>query len=442
MTDAFQLPPTSEGLVSKSQQEMLFSLAHLSRIINPAGPTEIEDVFLAVAPMLLHFLAARSLVLAWFDAELHVLVTAGDQQSHLHALALSPSQIHLLSSDGGTLRPLVRSVLEVLPIPLPLATSFSVLLQGNGEFFGLIEYAKDTVTVEDRLLVEIIGHHLSLALHAHALKQSVGQQQQQIITRFFETLVEASKSGMWTEELKSRARQLGVDLTIPHVLAMFEVIHRPVDTDVSTFLKDQGAVGRLLEQITARWPTALLMRQEQKLVALVPVTDMKLLKSQIQGVLLTRESIGTVVTGVGSVCRTIEDYHRGMREAEEAFQFAIQQHPMGGVTFIEEVGVLRWLRSMEFMEHDPSMKAIQLIESYGQSKGTDLLTTLEVYLKSNADIAKTAANLSIHRNTVQQRIDRIETLLHEHGFEMFTESGGWADLLISIRAYRLRPSPH
>lgn len=49
---------------------------------------------------------------------------------------------------------------------------------------------------------------------------------------------------------------------------------------------------------------------------------------------------------------------------------------------------------------------------YDKQKNTDYLHTLEVYLKNEMSISKTAADLYLHRNSLLKRLDKLKQLLN------------------------------
>jgi len=58
-----------------------------------------------------------------------------------------------------------------------------------------------------------------------------------------------------------------------------------------------------------------------------------------------------------------------------------------------------------------ALKYLQPLIDYDEQYGSDLITTLEAYLKNDKKISRTADELFIHRNTVRYRIDRINDIL-------------------------------
>jgi DNA-binding PucR family transcriptional regulator len=84
--------------------------------------------------------------------------------------------------------------------------------------------------------------------------------------------------------------------------------------------------------------------------------------------------------------------------------------------------------------HDQYQKQIDLIVDYERRKRTNLLETLEIYLECGGNVAKTSGQLDVHRNTLLQRIERLQKLC-ELDLEQCQHR---LPLLIALKVYRLR----
>lgn len=54
---------------------------------------------------------------------------------------------------------------------------------------------------------------------------------------------------------------------------------------------------------------------------------------------------------------------------------------------------------------------LRRLEDYDERKGTELVATLEAYMRNNYNIASTARDFFTHRNTIDYRLKRIEELI-------------------------------
>jgi DNA-binding PucR family transcriptional regulator len=147
--------------------------------------------------------------------------------------------------------------------------------------------------------------------------------------------------------------------------------------------------------------------------------------------------------GIGNLCQSIGDYRRGFAEAKEALQMGQNLHRGTGeakaqplVTHFNDLGVYRYLYKIAHMDdlRDMYQDQIAHIASYDQRKNTDLLMTLETYLECAGNLTKTSERLYVHRNTLIQRLERIQSLCEVD----LQDRANWLTLQIAIKVYKLR----
>ena len=74
------------------------------------------------------------------------------------------------------------------------------------------------------------------------------------------------------------------------------------------------------------------------------------------------------------------------------------------------------------------------IATYDRRKGTDLLDTLETYLKCRATFTKTSNRLFVHsRNTLIQRLERLQSLCDID----LQDRSNWLTLQVAIKVFKL-----
>ncbi len=140
--------------------------------------------------------------------------------------------------------------------------------------------------------------------------------------------------------------------------------------------------------------------------------------------------------GVGNPCQHISDYRRGFAEASEALQMGQNLNRDGGVTHFNDLGVYRYLYKIARMDdlRDMYQDQVARIASYDHRKGTDLLDTLETYLECAGNLTKTSNRLFVHRNTLIQRLERLQSLCEID----LQERSNWLTLQVAIKVYKLR----
>jgi DNA-binding PucR family transcriptional regulator len=145
-----------------------------------------------------------------------------------------------------------------------------------------------------------------------------------------------------------------------------------------------------------------------------------------------------IAIGRSEVHRGAAEGRAGIAEAADALRVAAALEGAGALRAYADIGAYRYLVHLLGQEtaRDPYSEAIVALAEYDRGRGSQLLETLEKYLEMRRGIAETARALTVHPNTLRQRLDRIETLT---GLDL-----GSADLLsleLALRLERLRPPP-
>jgi len=140
--------------------------------------------------------------------------------------------------------------------------------------------------------------------------------------------------------------------------------------------------------------------------------------------------------GIGTCCQEIVDYPRSYVEAREAVQIGACFKAELRCTHFTELGAYRYVYPFVQTQSisDQYQDAIMVVLKYDQRKKTNLLDTLEAYLECGGNIARTACLLDVHRNTLLQRLSRIQKLCPldlEHMPDRLP-------LLMALKIYRLR----
>lgn len=156
-----------------------------------------------------------------------------------------------------------------------------------------------------------------------------------------------------------------------------------------------------------------------------------------------------LTAGIGPVATAPGETHAAIRHALVASQWAeLAASDCGAIVRHEDVAHLGLLPSV-VLDIAPNLRellyALGAVVRYDLDNGTDLAQTLDTLLANSGSAAKTASQLFIHRNTLRQRIQRIEELIGqspEH-FEDWAVAGLAARLIRKSEADldpRLRPS--
>ena len=119
-----------------------------------------------------------------------------------------------------------------------------------------------------------------------------------------------------------------------------------------------------------------------------------------------------LVVGVGLVQtddRTLRDTYE---EALEAADIGQRLGPVPRVVCFWELGVLDWLYRLppEALPANPYLAKVRLLAEHDRRSNTDMVRTLDAYLRFGGALAEAAAAINIHRNTLLYRLGRMEEI--------------------------------
>ncbi|PVZ19735.1 MULTISPECIES: PucR family transcriptional regulator [unclassified Pseudomonas] len=114
--------------------------------------------------------------------------------------------------------------------------------------------------------------------------------------------------------------------------------------------------------------------------------------------------------GLASRAEDCSRYRHALKEARQALNVAESLRPATGYCDFTELGVLRLLQAIDdrsVIDHFVQQTLGALIEP-SRKHAFVLIRTLDALLRENGNALKASARLGVHRNTLNQRIQRIE----------------------------------
>ncbi len=145
--------------------------------------------------------------------------------------------------------------------------------------------------------------------------------------------------------------------------------------------------------------------------------------------------------GVGQASDGLNQLSASYQQALEALDIgAVFQSKEGGVVSFDSLGVLYWLRHLpdEIRAKNPFHQAVRLLAEHDAQHRTSFISTLEIYVDSGFNTQQAAERLYLHRNTLAQRLSKIEalTLLDLHDPNVLL------NLNVALKAWRLDGLAH
>ncbi|MEA2249585.1 MAG: hypothetical protein QOH46_4114 [Solirubrobacteraceae bacterium] len=278
---------------------------------------------------------------------------------------------------------------------------------------------------EDDELLRAVAHQLAVAVHKAELIERLTAEN--IVRDLFEALVSGTM-----DVAEARARAAGCDLARRHVLLHVEPVQGHGDP------RPWPAVAERTEARLRRLvPGAVIDTGRESIRALVPLRadadagDEERLERSL-GELAAGER---VLIGLSSVRRGITEGRRSLREAADAAHIARALLRGGGAMAYADLGAYKYLVRLPLDEapHDRHCEAVERLMDYDRKRRSQLVATLEQYLRDRRSIATTARALYIHPNTLRQRLDRIEKLS-----ELDLAAEDLLSLELAVKLVRLR----
>jgi GAF domain-containing protein len=335
-------------------------------------------------------------------------------------------------------------------------------------------------SAEDQTLLATIANQAAIAIKNSYLVNQLAQKN--LVKGFFDDLMHGTSDS--EDSLRQRAHFLGCDLTKPHVPVIIEIAYLETHWENASSLQRSGkqdckrssgiqetlptsegnsyqgtalqaAYKRMCNVVRRRiqdyYSSSVIYEHENLVTCIIPlardssITRLKLwLEDFIQQ--MSHEYGVSLSIGIGNVCLHTSDYRRGFAEANEALQMGQDLSAQKGndskrqpfVTHFNDLGVYRYLYKIAHMDdlRDVYQDQIAHIVNYDRRKNTDLLDTLENYLECAGNLTRTADRLFVHRNTLIQRLERLQSLCDID----LQERSNWLTLQVAIKVYRLRNS--
>lgn len=340
------------------------------------------------------------------------------------ALPASTSEalVELSRANGAATAQRVRSVLQLDPaleyiVLAPVAAGeedLGLLLAAGGSGWAAADDAEE--------LLSAVANQTAVALKKADLIERLTEEY--VVHDLFIALEEGEAS-----RAEARARQGFCDLEQPHV---FVLATAAADGGVEEVRTEniESALRRLV-------PGALCDAAEETVRALLPLTGGGAAEelAKLDGTLTHLAEEDGIVIGRSEVHRGAAEGRTGLREAGDALHVATALLRGGGLRAYSDIGAYRYLVHLLGQEavRDPYSEAIAALAEYDRARGSQLVQTLETYLEARRGITETARSLTVHPNTLRQRLDRIESLT---GLDLAN-----ADLLsleLALRLERLR----
>jgi GAF domain-containing protein len=247
-------------------------------------------------------------------------------------------------------------------------------------------------------LLRAVAHQIAVALKKAEIIESLSEDN---IAR---ELFGALEQERW-DIARARAHTLAADLERPHIV----IEGRPLRSRIF----EAGEETRLERALRMAKPGTVCDTDGRRVRALIPAAT-----TDDDGARRAAEDLGHiaqehgVILGGSTARRGDADTRKALAEAHDAALIALDLLDEGGVLLYGEMGAYRYLvpHLDDGGPHDALREAVERLAEYDAQRKTQLLTTLETFLANGQSSTTTARALTVHVNTLRQRLERIEAV--------------------------------
>jgi GAF domain-containing protein len=432
----------------------------------------LDEMLRSLATLTLQIIEADLCVIMLMDqAKGRLIVRASSPNLNDRTLSLQPididrnvwEQLREFNLRGQPSELSARTLERLNPLKdSQFKTLLSAPLIAGTEHLGLINcyFSKARRnTSENQTLLSTIANQIALAIKNSHLADMLAQKN--LVKGFFDDLMYGEYDS--EESLRQRANFIGCDLTKQHTIAIIEVSHldesnngehertgtnssNKLTADTFQSEEDRHVIhkrisGQIRRRIQDNYPGSVVYERENLLSCIICLSKdptaarLKTWLGDLGRQMRTEHGIRLSI-GIGNQCQSINDYRRGFAEASEALQMGQSLNHDGGVTHFNDLGVYRYLYKIARMDdlRDMYQDQVARIATYDRRKGTDLLDTLETYLECAGNLTKTSERLFVHRNTLIQRLERLQSLCDID----IQDRSNWLTLQVAIKVFKLR----
>lgn len=283
---------------------------------------------------------------------------------------------------------------------------------------------------EDQSILNLIANQTSLIIKNKLLEEEIEKTNEK--NNFFNDI---ELGNITDEELRKKIKRFGLNPKESHTFVVIAL------SDYQQANEDFGrAFGFVLETIKPFTSTFISAENNEEMVILVPTKDtffIKNLEGKFNELLTSLKEDEIVLTiGISQPTCSTNEYTTALIEAREALKIGALLYGIGSTYTLEDVSYYLYLRQFNngIRLREPYRLRIQRVAEYDRKNNTHLLTTLKVFLEYGGNIKKTANNLFTHRNTVYQRLNKIEEITT---MDLSIEKQ-WFPLQLVLKIYELK----
>ena len=250
----------------------------------------------------------------------------------------------------------------------------------------------------------VIDHSAVLCALEMARAKAISEVEKKLRGDFLDSLMLGT---VGEAEAMAEGDRFGHDMTTPHIAL------------VITWAGEKTPSNRRLETLvngllTGRQNSVLsrLREDEVRLFyapdATAPIQAARQLGDEIRAEARREYPNAQIAVGIGSIAARVNDWRGSYREAAQAVDIA-RRLKSDSAMYIGDLGIYTFLAHPDYRDDLRALRdsTIGNLINYEDRQRADLLLTLEAFFQCHGNHTQTAEKLSVHRNTLFYRMNRI-----------------------------------
>lgn len=233
--------------------------------------------------------------------------------------------------------------------------------------------------------------------------------------------------GDFSEEIGERAVFYGYDAEkkyramIVDINKFSQYIEKENIKDENIIIELKSVVENIIKDTCNKYNKKILyVTKSDSYTVMVPLSDKLSKNGEVYSIAdEIREKISknvkglTVNIGIGNSCNELKDFKRSVSQALKSLKILKACKRIDSTREYKELGVYRLLFKIDDIDELRNIceEVLGALIEQDKKNGTDFLNTLEVFLREDRNLGKTAEVLFVHRNTMKYRLARIEEIL-------------------------------
>jgi purine catabolism regulator len=297
----------------------------------------------------------------------------------------------------------------ILSSPLGYTTLLKVEKRIAG-YLSIIDDSRDAIEEFDRLVLTYGADVCAIELaKSRAIAFAVEQARGDWIQMWL------SGTPADDDMMLTRAQQAGYDPAALYQVVVFRAV-----TDGGANLPLESLLPLVRDDMTRRGIGGAVGQYVELIVVLYPLENpaaaarVRRTVDELRAQMAARTPSGLVAAGISRPAVGLAALREAYREAKDAVTIA---HELGGrekTTFYGDLKLFQFLLALKDRNLDTMRRfyneTLGPLAEHDDRRNGDLLRTLNGFFEANGNLAKAAADLDVHRNTLVYRLDRISEL--------------------------------